>query len=296
MIETSSSKIEKTTMPPVRPVICTLIPRKEHRREQKIPEGVVLRLDVGALGRARDGKARGVSARDISDAEELLGAVGHHKAQDKGEHGVSVAGPTVLTLEHPAEDAVRAKADHEGKDEKAHDLEEHHADALVTAGKAANERQGDQAEHIVDERGGQNRVAHLGLELFHLLERFDCNAHGRGRQDGADEDVFDKAGALDESQLIRAPCKRRAHQERHDHAEDRDHEARLAAVLELVDVRAHAGGEHQHDDAQFAELGNKFSFCQNIQSRRTQDQARQQSAHHLRHLKQLCQKAQQLRT
>ena len=26
MIETSSSKIEKTTMPPVRPVICTLIP------------------------------------------------------------------------------------------------------------------------------------------------------------------------------------------------------------------------------------------------------------------------------
>lgn len=77
-----------------------------------------------------------------------------------------MAGPTVLTLEHPAEDAVRAKADHEGKDEKAHDLEEHHADALVTAGKAANERQGDQAEHIVDERGGQDRVADLGLELF----------------------------------------------------------------------------------------------------------------------------------
>ena len=83
---------------------------------------------------------------------------------------------------------------------------------------------------------------------------------------------------------------------RHDHAEDRDHEARLAAVLELVDVRAHTGGEHQHDDTQFAELGNKISFCQNIQSRRAKDQARQQSAHYLRHLKPLCQKAQQLRT
>ena len=59
--------------------------REEHRREQKIAEGVVLRLDVGALGRACDGKARGVSARDISDAEELLSAVGHHKAQDKGD-------------------------------------------------------------------------------------------------------------------------------------------------------------------------------------------------------------------
>ena len=166
----------------------------------------------------------------------------------------------MLTLEHPAEDAVRAKADHEGKDEKAHDLEEHHADALVTAGKAANERQGDQAEHIVDERGGQNRVADLGLELFHLLERFDRDAHGRGRQDGADEDIFNKAGALDESELIRAPGKRRAHQEGHDHAEDRDHEARLAAVLELVDVRAHTGGEHQHDDTKLAELLGEFRF------------------------------------
>ena len=46
----------------------------------------------------------------------------------------------MLTLEHPAEEAICAKADNKGKDKEARDLEEHHADALIAAGQAANER------------------------------------------------------------------------------------------------------------------------------------------------------------
>ena len=206
-----------------------------------------------------------------------------------------MACPAVLALEHPAEDAVGGKADDKGKDEEARDLEEHHADALIAAGKAAHKREGDETEHIVDERGSQNRVADLRFELFHLLERFDRDAHGGRRQDGADEDVFDKACALNEAKLVRAPRKRRAHEKRHDHAEDRDHEARLAAVLELVDVRPHTGGEHQHDDAQLAELRGKLRLRQQPKPRGAENEARDQRAHDLRHLELLRGEAQNLR-
>ena len=206
-----------------------------------------------------------------------------------------MAGPTVLTLEHPAEDAVCAKADHEGKDKESRDLEQHHADALISAGEAAHKRERDEAEHIVNERSGQDRVANLGFELFHLLERFDRDAHGGRRQDGADEDIFDHAAALNEPRLCSAPGKARAHDKRRGHAEQGDHEARLAAVFKLLDVRAHTGGEHQHDDAKLAELRGELCLRQQAETRGAEDETGEQRAHDLRHLELLRGKAQKLR-
>ena len=45
-----------------------------------------------------------------------------------------------------------------------------------------------------------------------------------------------------------------------DHAQQGHQEARLAAVLQLLDIGAHAGGEHQYDHAQLAELGEELRF------------------------------------
>jgi len=206
-----------------------------------------------------------------------------------------VACPAVLALEHPAKDAVGGEADHEGKDKESRDLEQHHADALISAGEAAHKRERDEAEHIVNERSGQD-VANLGFELFHLLERFDRDAHGGRRQDRAGEDAFQKAGGLDEAKLICAPGKRRTHKERHDHTENGNHEARLAAVFQLLDVRSHTGREHQHDNAKLAELRRELRFRQKAKSCGAEDQARDQRAYDLRHLKFLCDKSQDLRT
>ena len=52
--------------------------------------------------------------------------------------------------------------------------------------------------------------------------------------------------------------------------------------------------KHQDNDAQLAELRYELRFRQDIQTGRTKDQARQQSAYHLRHLEALSQKSQQL--
>ena len=65
-------------------------------------------------------------------------------------------------------------------------------------------------------------------------------------------------------------------------------------MLQFVDIRAHTGGEHQHDDAQFTELGNEIRFRQHVEACGAQDQASQQGAHHLGHLEPLGQQAQQL--
>ena len=163
-------------------------------------------------------------------------------------------GPAVLAPEHPAEQAVGGIADHAGEDEEADDLQQDEQDAVTAAGKAADEGEGNQTEHVVDQRGGEDGVADLRLELAHFLERFDRDADGGGRQDRADEDILEQVVAFDQADGVRAPRKARAHQQGDDHTQQGDPEAGPAAVFQLLHIRPHTGGEHQHHNTQLAEL------------------------------------------
>ena len=207
-----------------------------------------------------------------------------------------MSGPASLPLQHPAKQAVGPHTGHSREDKEAQDLQQDQSNALPAAGQTADQSQRHKTQHIVDQGCCQNGVAHLRFQLTHLLQGLHRDADGGRRKDRTHKYIFQHTVALDQACGGSAPCQSRTHEQGHDHTQQSHPEASLAAVLQFVDVRSHTGGEHQHDDAQFAELGNKFSFCQNIQSRRAKDQARQQSAHYLRHLKPLCQKAQQLRT
>ena len=146
---------------------------------------------------------------------------------------------------------------------------------------AADDGQRDQAQHIVDQRRRQDGVAHLGLQLAQLLERLHRDAHGGGGEDGADEHRLQEAGVHDHPHAGGEDRQSRAQGQRDEHAQERHQEARLAAVLELLDISPHAGGEHQHDDAQFAELGEELRLAQYVQHGRPQDQSGQQRPYHL---------------
>ena len=115
--------------------------------------------------------------------------------------------------------------------------------------------EGNQAQHIVDQCGGQDGVAYLGLQLAHFLERLHRDADGGGRQDRADEHILQQAVAFDQADGSSRPTPRPVPiSQGHDHAQQGDPEAGPAAVFQLLHVRPHTGGEHQHHNTQLAEL------------------------------------------
>ena len=152
------------------------------------------------------------------------------------------------------------EGDHSGEHEEQHDLQQHQGDAVLSAGQATDDGQGNQAQHVVDQSRRQNGVAHLGIQLADLLQCLHCDADGSCSKDGADEHILQKSAGLNHAGPV---CEHRQTCAQHqwdDHAQQGHQEARLAAVLQLLDIGAHAGGEHQYDHAQLAELGEELRF------------------------------------
>ena len=233
---------------------------EEHRRQQQEAQRLELGLDIGGLGGAGDHQARHIGAGDVRHAEELLRAVSHQKAQHKGQHRIAAPLPAGPQGHQPAEELVGEEGDHSGEHEEQHDLQQHQGDAVLSAGQATDDGQGNQAQHVVDQSRRQNGVAHLGIQLADLLQCLHCDADGSCSKDGADEHILQKSAGLNHAGPV---CEHRQTCAQHqwdDHAQQGHQEARLAAVLQLLDIGAHAGGEHQYDHAQLAELGEELRF------------------------------------
>ena len=96
----------------------------------------------------------------------------------------------VVAVFIPSEALDAEKSHHRHKDEEQYDFQKDHPDVHICAGQACDDRQYDQAHHIVDQRGGQDGVAHLGVELADFFEGFHRDGNGSGGENGADEDVL----------------------------------------------------------------------------------------------------------
>ena len=130
-----------------------------------------------------------------------------------------MGGPAVLALQHPGEQPVGSIASCGGKDKETHDLCQHQQDAFSATGHAADQGQGDQTQHIVDEGGGQDGIARLGLQLSHLLQCFNSDADGGGGEDRAHKYVLQETAAFDHSRFGSAPGQSRAHGQRDQYAQ-----------------------------------------------------------------------------
>ena len=211
-------------------------------------------------------------------------------------------------LDQPFEQQAQQQTNAHREHEEAHGLEQRQAD-VAAALEAGQQRQGDDADDVVDDGGGKHGGAHAGAELAQLAQGFDRDADAGGRQDAADKQrveqlirIRSRAEAAHEAQ--RADC---AQRNGDDHARASDGGCGKTALFQLAEIGLQPAGEQ---DEHHAHLGKalqnihlrlrgmdetlKAAQVQFAKDGRSDQKTRQDHAHHLRQPQLAGQHAQQL--
>ena len=232
-----------------------------------VAEHVKLGVEVlAALGHG-DNHACAEGAGDIRHAKGHLRDVGHQQAEHKGDNHMAVH--ALFRLHHPVDiKLIEQEPGHRHKDEEAQNLQQHHPDAHAGIGHAADDGQGDDAQHVIDDGSAQNGVARAGFQLAQLLQGLHGDAHRGGGEDNADEHVLQehRGGGVrfDDPGLVEEIGQGKAAANGHQHADEGNDKGRLAAVLQLVYICFHAGAEHHHNDTYLRRVFDKFRLLNHV--------------------------------
>lgn len=169
--------------------------------------------------------------------------------------------------------------------------------------ETGDDGQGHDAQHIVNDGGGQDDTAGGALEFAQLPEGLHGDAHRGGCEDDAQKDVLQEERTLGTSGvvnqqggIIKVIANHKASGQGQQDARHGNEEGRAAAAFELIDVGFHAGGEHEQHHTQAGGGVEELGLLNDAQHRRTQQQAGHQGPYHLRHPKALGTQPQNLRT
>ena len=239
-------------------------PREEHGAEYHI--AVYLHLAVGIRRGAVDGgehDSRDVRARDVRNAEYLLGGDGVRERDGEAEDG-QAAGMRPLAF-HPHEEVMHGYAHAYRHDEERHDHDERAPPlglepleaARVRGGglaEAADDGQHDYADDVVDYRGGDQRRADARRYLAQLFEHGHGYGHAGGGEDRTHEHALhDVREAVDEAVEDERQADDGAERERYRDARDRHEGGRDARTPQFNEVGLKARREHYHDHAYLGE-------------------------------------------
>ena len=244
-------------------------------------EGVVhVQAVLGRHG-VGDHEACHESPGDIGDTEEILCNEGVEQAEHKGQD--DVFGTVLLAaVGPPAEELGKGQTGNNGEGKEEDDLDQDPSDIYVGDREAGDNGEGDDAQHIVNDGGTQNGGAHRASEFAHLPEGLYGDTDRGGSEDDAQENIFNGKGIREEVRAHEIAACQGDH-----HTGYRNDSGCFAAALELVNVGFQASDEHQQDDAQAGSGLQEGRFHHKMQNGRTQEQAGDQRANHLRHMEPL---------
>ena len=130
------------------------------------------------------------------------------------------------------------------------------AEIGADGGDAADDREGDDAEHVVEHGGAEDGDALGGVELVDVAEHARGDADAGGGEDRADEQRGDEdgfagvvAGEVGEHRDVDDAD---AQREGSDQPDDGDERGGADVAQELLEVRVQAGDEQQDDAGELA--------------------------------------------
>ena len=159
--------------------------------------------------------------------------------------------------EHRGDARKHPQPDRQGQSEEHHDLASQHGHAGQVGQRprfqhGGQDRQQDQAEHVVDHRSGHDGAPQVSVEQTEVHQHADGHRHGGDGEGDGQEHALCRAqvGVRKEH-----PAEPESRGERYRHAERRDRERTRRGLRHLGGPQFHACQEHQEEDAEIRDGG-----------------------------------------
>src|SRR5690606_37082485 len=226
---------------------------------------------------------------EAGEAEHQPGEIGaddpghseHFREIGKGEGGDDAEGEQHLGREH-AGDGAKQPREHgptrqEGDDEEEDDLHQEKQDArnasaaVIAGDKADDDRQGDDAQDVVQHGGTQDGDPFLGLKPSQFPQGLHRNADAGGHQHRSDKD----GGGVVVAEQQSDP---EAGEQGKDHPSDGRKGGTVCGAFEFVYIGFQAGEEHQQNDADFGQLAEHVALLDPSQEGGAEDHPHEQLA------------------
>ena len=188
-----------------------------------------------------------------------------------------------ITLVQPHHSKVshNTHAHSSGKEQRR--IEEHLAQTRAGAGACAQHAGEDyDADDIINDGSTDDGSAEKALQVAQFLQGRHRNGHAGGGHDGADEQCTVELRAAHGREAVERTVQQGAAHQRNGNAHAGDQGGDGAGFDEFLQIGAKARGEHQHDHADLRKGGDGVTGLHEVQDARTDEQAGNDLAHHLR--------------
>lgn len=159
---------------------------------------------------------------------------------------------------HALKDLVHQITDHPGEEEKqpciCQNLDRRGRRVL----KACDHRQNDDAQHIVNDGGGEDGGPHPGLEMPQFPQGLDGDGHRGGGQNTAHEQRVVKRVGAKAVKSVEDNVQGRPGRKGQQHPTHRHQEGDGAAFDDLINVGVQPRAEHQQNNAKLGHLRQKI--------------------------------------
>ena len=244
---------------------------EEHRGEDNIVADVDAALNVGGIVHGAQHNAGNVGTGDVGNTKELLGNIGHGKAESDTDNGDALG--VGVAFVQPFHGIVNDHTDTDRNQEEQHRVDEHSAQACTGTGAGANDAgQHDDTDDVIDNGSTDDRGTKEAFQLPQLLQGGHRDGNAGGGHDRADEECAVELWAADLPQAKEGTIQQRAAYQRYKHADASDQRSDGACTQQLFQVGAKAGGEHQQHNANLGKDRDRVADLHEVQQAGTDEQ------------------------